>query len=684
MERLKPAHFFILAVSLLIISYIYLSTVPASVYSGDDGETITCCKTLGIQHPPGYPFHTLTAKLFTMLPAGDVSFKVYFFSIILSELNFILVFLICMRIAPFAGAKDAGFIFALTAAFAYALGYTIWEQSAIAKGGIYSMNILFLLLLSLVIIRAFEERPRASVKYLYLSAFIFGTSLTHHYMSQVLIAPLFAFFMFRAGMFRNLTLKKSITALLLFTAGLSAYIYLPVRAGTAYLNWGEPDTLVNFFRVVTRWQYVRSEGTRSLSGSVAQAVKFFSSTGYEYLYIGAAFCLAGMAAILKKNRTLFIYLAGIPFFFLLITSIYLNLTAERLYIMETYITPSYVSLSIFFAAGVIAAASLFKKHRAAAACVIAGIFAVSQLLYFYPKLDKSSYFYAYDYNKNLLDSLEQNSVIFTTGDGIVFPTWYFKYAEYYRPDITLVGSAVLPMKWVRDSVSRQNPSIQVPRLKTENIGTESTGYIINALIRLNFTKYPFYFSYNKLEDHDMDGGLTIVPRGIVQKVLPTQYAYVSNQYMAMEDSIWKFYNLRGVFDRRDKEAGSLVSDLYLRDYSVCLNSAGTFFEQNLLYAKSLEYFELAHKFFPSDHEYIYNMGNAYYNLGNLSGAVEMYEDCLKINPGYESAWFNLGVCYYKQHNYAEALEKFKKVLELNPGRSDIKPYIDMMQRLISK
>jgi tetratricopeptide (TPR) repeat protein len=62
----------------------------------------------------------------------------------------------------------------------------------------------------------------------------------------------------------------------------------------------------------------------------------------------------------------------------------------------------------------------------------------------------------------------------------------------------------------------------------------------------------------------------------------------------------------------------------------------------------------------------------------------MYEDCLKINPGYESAWFNLGVCYYKQHNYAEALEKFKKVLELNPGRSDIKPYIDMMQRLISK
>jgi hypothetical protein len=683
MDRTKLKNLLLMAFPLVIVCVLYLSTVPASVYSGDDGETITCCKTLGIQHPPGYPMHTLIGKLFTMLPAGDVTFKVYFFSIVISALNALLIFLICLRIAPAAGAKDNRHVFAVTAVLAYAFGYTIWEQSAIAKGGIYSLNIFFLLALTLIILRAFQERT-ASPRYLYLFSFVFGASLTHHHMSQLLISPVYAFFMFKTGMFQKPTIKKSLTCLLLFSAGLSAYIYLPVRASAAYLNWGSPDTLENFLRMITRWQYVRSEGTRSISGSMTQAWKFFSSTGMENLYIGALFCVTGMVVVFKKDRNLFIYLAAIPLFFLAVTSFYLNLTVDRLYIMETYITPSYVSLSIFIAAGIMAAASIFGKFKPAAALVLACALAGAQIFSFFPKLDKSSYFFSYDYNKNMLDSLETNSVIFTTGDGIVFPTWYFKYAKNYRPDITLVGSAVLPMKWVRDSVSRQNPSLQVPRLKTENIGTESTGYIINALIRLNFTKYPFYFSYNKLEDNAMEGGLKIVPRGIVYKVLPAQYAYATRQYIAMQDNIWKFYNFRGVFERRGNYTDAHITDLYLRDYSVCLNSAGTFFEENNLYPESLRYFGLAHDFSPLDHEYIYNMGNAYYNLKDIGKAVEMYNECLKLEPKYESAWFNLGVCNYKQGDYTAALEKFRKVLEINPSRNDVKPYIDMLEKLASK
>jgi tetratricopeptide (TPR) repeat protein len=683
MELSKLKHLLLISISLIIITTVYIAGVPASVYTGDDGETITCCKTLGIQHPPGYPLHTLIGKLFTMLPAGDVSFKVYFFAVILSALNFLLIYLISLRIAAAAGAKDNKYIFAIAASFAYGLGRTIWEQSIIAKGGIYSLNIFFLLVLTLIMLRAWQERA-STPKYLYLFSFVFGASLAHHHMSQFLMAPLYLFFLYRTGMLKNLTIKKSIICGLFFTIGLSAYIYLPVRASAAYLNWGSPDTFENFFRMVTRWQYVRSEGTRSLAGSFTQALKFFSSAGIENLYIGSFFCLIGMVVIFRKDRNLFIYLTGIPLFFLFITSFYLNLTQEKLYIMETYITPSYVSISIFAAAGILAMASVFRGFRAAAAGVIACSLFACQAIYFFPRLDKSSYFFSYDYNKNMLDSLETNSVIFTTGDGIVFPTWYFKYAKSYRPDITLVGSAVLPMKWVRDSINRQNPDIHVPHLKTENIGTESTGYIINALIRLNFTKYPFYFSYNKLEDNAMEGGLKIVPRGIIYKALPEQFAYATRQYMAMQDNIWKFYNFRGVFERRSFFTDQFANDLYLRDYSVCLNSAGTFYEENGLYPESLRYFELAHKFFPSDHEYIYNMGNANYNLKDIGKAEELYKECLKLDPKYESAWFNLGVCYYKQGDNAAALEKFRKVLEINPSRADVKPYVDMLEKAVSK
>ena len=41
---------------------------------------MTCIKTSGICHPPGYPFYILTAKLFSLLPWGSLAFKVNLFS----------------------------------------------------------------------------------------------------------------------------------------------------------------------------------------------------------------------------------------------------------------------------------------------------------------------------------------------------------------------------------------------------------------------------------------------------------------------------------------------------------------------------------------------------------------------------------------------------------------------------
>ena len=41
----------------LFIFGLVLSTAPPSVYHNDNGETISVSCTLGIQHPPGFPFY---------------------------------------------------------------------------------------------------------------------------------------------------------------------------------------------------------------------------------------------------------------------------------------------------------------------------------------------------------------------------------------------------------------------------------------------------------------------------------------------------------------------------------------------------------------------------------------------------------------------------------------------------
>jgi tetratricopeptide (TPR) repeat protein len=683
MDLKKYSGFILPAIAALFVLFFYLSTTPASVYMGDDGETISCLKTLGIQHPPGYPLHTMAGSLFTALPVGDPSYRACLFSMAISLADFFLVYFIFSRLLSAAGLS-AGTFLRLGAPLLFAMSYSVWEQSIIAKGGIYMLNIFFTLALSRILLEIYYK-SKNPVKYFYLFAFTLGLSFSHHYMSQLVLIPAYGFLLFKSGIHKRLKAPSYAGALLLFLIGLTAYLYLPIRAVSAYLNWGDPSNWDNFVQVFTRWQYTRAEGTRSVIGSLRQALQFLKASSYAYAYAGAFFIIVGMVSVYKKDRNVFAYLISIPVIFLLITAVYLNLSEDRLYIMETYITPVYFPLSIFAAAGLVSMGAfisqrmkrLGKISAAAALIIIIG----AQTLVFYPKLDKSSYFYVYDYNRNLYDSLDYNSMVFTAGDGVVFPSWYLKFVKHYRTDVTIIGSAVLPMKWVRDGIQKQNPQIRLPEIKDLNIGTESTGYIINALIRMNGAGYPVYFSYNKAEDNALAGGIKLMPKGIVFKALPEKFAVPSGQYIAALNNLWRYYNFRGVFGKRGSSLDSRTLNLYVRDYSVSLNSTGTFLEDAGMNQLSLEYFTKAHMFYPEDHEYVYNMGNGYYNTGNPQKAVEMYKQSVTMKPDYENAWFNLGVVSYGLKDYSQALQAFSKVKELDPSRTDLDPYISFIIKL---
>jgi tetratricopeptide (TPR) repeat protein len=256
------------------------------------------------------------------------------------------------------------------------------------------------------------------------------------------------------------------------------------------------------------------------------------------------------------------------------------------------------------------------------------------------------------------------------GDGVVFPCWYLKYVKKFRNDVIIVGTPVLPMKWVRDNILKQNPEIKVPVIN-KRVGTESIGYIINAIIKMNLAKFNIYFSHNKPEENSLDNTIKIMPKGIVQKVVPVEYAFISDRYIVTNYNLWKFYNLRGIYNIEKNFYPSNYQDLYAKDMSVAANSSGTFFEDNLFYDWSLYYFKLANKLFPSDHEYVYNIGNAYYNLNKYDSAILQYKKCIEMKSDYENAWYNLGVTYYTLKDYKQSLYAFEMVKKINPKRTDI-------------
>ena len=64
------------AIVFLICLKAYLGTLNPVFRADDSPETITAALTLGIQHPPGYPLHTIVGRLFTLPAIGSPAFRV--------------------------------------------------------------------------------------------------------------------------------------------------------------------------------------------------------------------------------------------------------------------------------------------------------------------------------------------------------------------------------------------------------------------------------------------------------------------------------------------------------------------------------------------------------------------------------------------------------------------------------
>src|ERR1039457_1561057 len=90
-ERLTPSLIFLLAFGFA------LAGLNPTFYVNDSPETVTACLTLGVPHPPGYPFHTLLGHFFASLGPGSIPFRVNLFSAALAASVCVLFFFLLKR-----------------------------------------------------------------------------------------------------------------------------------------------------------------------------------------------------------------------------------------------------------------------------------------------------------------------------------------------------------------------------------------------------------------------------------------------------------------------------------------------------------------------------------------------------------------------------------------------------------
>ena len=83
-------------------------------------------------------------------------------------------------------------------------------------------------------------------------------------------------------------------------------------------------------------------------------------------------------------------------------------------------------------------------------------------------------------------------------------------------------------------------------------------------------------------------------------------------------------------------------------------------------SKAMEQFEQAVRIKPSDAEAYNNLGIAYLQSQQVAKALEQYEQAVRIKPDYAEAHYNLGSALFKSGRLSEAINQFEQALRLKP------------------
>lgn len=404
----------------------YLRTLAPTIMWYDMGELTTVAYVLGIPHNTGYPLYVLLGKLFTFLPFSNVAYRVNLMSAVFASLTVLLTYLISMRVAR---STAAAFLAALTLAFSS----TLWANATWAET--YPLNTFFMALITFLTLR---WREGGGGWLLRLASYSMGLSLCNHRLA-VLLVPGAAYLVLSSE--NRPRGKEWLWLALLFLAGLSLYLYLPIRGSQAPpLNWAQPavwETYVSMFLTGSTprdyWDFAFWERWGLPAPFMA----------WEFTLPGLAVIGVGLARAFRRNLPFAIYSLSIVLLTWLLTLMY------QIHNIFNYLLPAYLMMALWLALGAEAiigwgghvlagrwggmGAWRPKRGEALMACALA----LLPLFLFtrnFPTLDRSQDYSAEDFARTTLVRLPPRAVV-VTDSWTAAPFWYLQWVEGLRLDV---------------------------------------------------------------------------------------------------------------------------------------------------------------------------------------------------------------------------------------------------------
>src|SRR5688572_3447965 len=255
------------ALAALGVWLLYALTVSPTTWFWDTSEYITTAHIAGIPHPPGNPVFVLLARAWDVLLSPlpiNTAVRINLFSATMSALAHGCWFLLAHRIlATFSADKWFRIIGASAAVLISASAFTVWNQSNVNEK-VYTVSLFTIALLSWL---AFHWRDNLGKgkddNLLILMIFILALSVGNHLMA-FLAAPALIVFILLVEKRALLNWRLYAIGVAAVVVGLSAHLYLPIRAGL--------DPVIN-----------EADPTCPSVGSALQSILTFGRAGCENL-----------------------------------------------------------------------------------------------------------------------------------------------------------------------------------------------------------------------------------------------------------------------------------------------------------------------------------------------------------------------------------------------------------------
>ncbi|OGS44396.1 MAG: hypothetical protein A2539_02060 [Elusimicrobia bacterium RIFOXYD2_FULL_34_15] len=605
--------------------------------------------------------------------------------------------------------------YSVLVALCLAFSKTFWSQSIQVKGGIYTLNTFFIVLIIYLLFTPLEKATEDTGgkpckvndalipslinsfgkqcsltgftrKNLLIIAFIYGISLANHYIILLLLPVFLIYILWESP---DIVKSKIILPSLIFILlGLFLYIYLPIRSSSnPPIDWGNPENFRNFIAHIGRFQYKGLELSKKVG--ISTKLLFIKNIFSQYIqnYGIALFSISIIGLIIGIIKNLKLTILTVLIFLTntigLIILLNFKYTMQDIDAFRPYYLPAWMMVSLWI--GNIPNAlnkTAYKKSF---------ILLISILLVFHLMANfKSNYnrynFIAYDYPSDILKSITKNNTLYLQDevDETIFTLSYLKNVVKKRPDIKIIDSynnifipenstSKLPDYYSTINIEKiKYPVTSDGLIWSINLETKSnpwplyTGRKLNSIINYReqevAARYPYFYGLFLINNNQKKEGILELKKSLD---MGTQLIWLNNNV--------------GDILRQNKisdEAEIVLNKTIQLDnsYSPAYYNLGLLYIQKQEEEKAIDNFKKAYQYDNTDNDSLeqiskiyQNRGYKHYTAGNIDEAISDYKKASEFIPNNADIYYNIGVIYAQINKKNEAKTYLKKYLDMNPG-----------------